>query len=185
MPQLSRGPLVGRRPSADVIQFRGGVVGQQAGPSASRRVAHVPNRVVNSRPDILFVSHRIPFPPDKPGRSRTFHLVRQLGRYANVHLASLTDAPVAPEATRYLSGECVQFAAFSASRWAAVHAIRSLAFGGTMSVGASRSSDLATTIRQWAAGTRFVAAVASAASVAPYLRLPGLEGVRTLVGMAR
>jgi len=139
---------------------------------------------VNSRPDILFVSHRIPFPPDKPGRSRTFHLIRQLGRYANIHLASLTDAAVDPEATRYLSGECVQFAAFPVSRWAGVHAIRSLAFGGTMSRGATRSSDLTTTIQQWAAGTRFAAAVASSASVAHFLRLSGLEGARTLVDMA-
>jgi sugar transferase (PEP-CTERM/EpsH1 system associated) len=138
---------------------------------------------VNSRPDILFVSHRIPFPPDKPGRSRSFHLIRQLGRYANVHLASLTDSAVDPETTRYLSGECVQFAAFSVSRWSAIHALRSLAFGGTMSAGASRSSELSTTIRQWATGTRFAAAVASAASVAHYLRLPGLESARTLIDM--
>lgn len=53
-----------------------------------------------------------------------------------------------------------------------------------MSAGASRSSDLTTTISQWAARTRFVAALASAASVARYLRLPGLEGARTLVDMA-
>jgi sugar transferase (PEP-CTERM/EpsH1 system associated) len=138
---------------------------------------------VNSRPDVLFVSHRVPYPPDKGNRARAFYLVRLLGRYADVHLAAFTHEAEGHEASKGLSGECAQVTAIPASRWSGVRAIRSLALGGTMSEGASRSSQLATTIRHWSAGTRFAVAVASETSVAHYLRLPGLEQATKLVDM--
>ena len=52
----------------------------------------------SGRPDVLYVVHRTPFPPDKGDRIRAFHLLRRFSRHAAVHLAFLADEPV-PEAT--------------------------------------------------------------------------------------
>ena len=51
--------------------------------------------------DILFLAHRLPFPPDRGDRIRGYHIVRHLAERARVHLVAFADreaeAPVAPE----------------------------------------------------------------------------------------
>jgi len=138
---------------------------------------------VNSRFNILFVTHRVPFPPDKEDRARDFHLLRLLGRYADVHLASLSDGPAVPEAAKHLSGEAVRFAAIPLRGSSLLRGIRAIALGGTISEAACQSKEFATTVQQWTAETRFDAAIASASSVAHYLRLPGLESARKIADL--
>jgi polysaccharide biosynthesis protein PslH len=41
--------------------------------------------------EILFLAHRIPYPPDRGDRMRSWHLLRHLGRFARVHLAAFTE----------------------------------------------------------------------------------------------
>ncbi|MGQ0590542.1 MAG: TIGR03087 family PEP-CTERM/XrtA system glycosyltransferase [Sphingosinicella sp.] len=41
--------------------------------------------------DILFLAHRIPFPPDRGDKIRSWHLIRHLARLARVHLACFAD----------------------------------------------------------------------------------------------
>jgi len=43
------------------------------------------------RPEILFLSHRIPFPPNRGDKIRSWHVLRHLGRLATVHLATFAD----------------------------------------------------------------------------------------------
>ena len=43
------------------------------------------------KPELLFLAHRIPFPPDRGDRIRSWHLLRELGRHARVHLATFTE----------------------------------------------------------------------------------------------
>ncbi|WP_129792844.1 TIGR03087 family PEP-CTERM/XrtA system glycosyltransferase [Sphingosinicella sp. CPCC 101087] len=42
-------------------------------------------------PSILFLAHRIPFPPDRGDKIRSWNLLRALGRIAPVHLACFAD----------------------------------------------------------------------------------------------
>ena len=42
-------------------------------------------------PRVLYVTHRVPFPPDKGDRIRTFHLLRQLAARGRVWLACPAD----------------------------------------------------------------------------------------------
>jgi sugar transferase (PEP-CTERM/EpsH1 system associated) len=42
-------------------------------------------------PDTLFLAHRIPFPPDRGDKIRTFHELRHLAGLGRVHLACLAD----------------------------------------------------------------------------------------------
>ena len=65
----------------------------------------------SGRPDVLYVVHRTPFPPDKGDRIRAFHLLRRLSRDAAVHLAFLADEPVPDATTAALGRYCERVAA--------------------------------------------------------------------------
>ena len=41
--------------------------------------------------DILFLVHRIPYPPNKGDKIRSFHLLKHLAARYNVHLAAFVD----------------------------------------------------------------------------------------------
>lgn len=41
--------------------------------------------------EILFLCHRIPFPPDRGDKIRSHHILKQLTRYASVHVATFAD----------------------------------------------------------------------------------------------
>ncbi|MGN8000610.1 TIGR03087 family PEP-CTERM/XrtA system glycosyltransferase [Sphingomonas sp. 22176] len=43
--------------------------------------------------DILFLAHRIPFPPDRGDKIRAYHLLRHLARNHRVHLVAFADDP--------------------------------------------------------------------------------------------
>lgn len=43
------------------------------------------------KPEILFLAHRIPYPPNRGDKMRSWHLIRHLGRFATVHLAAFAD----------------------------------------------------------------------------------------------
>jgi sugar transferase (PEP-CTERM/EpsH1 system associated) len=45
------------------------------------------------KPEILFLAHRIPYPPDRGDKIRSWHVLRHLGRHAKVHLACFADDP--------------------------------------------------------------------------------------------
>ncbi len=44
------------------------------------------------KPDILFLVHRIPFPPNKGDKIRSFHILDYLSRHYRVHLGTFVDA---------------------------------------------------------------------------------------------
>lgn len=41
--------------------------------------------------ELLFLAHRIPFPPNRGDKMRSWHLLKHLGRYARVHLGAFAD----------------------------------------------------------------------------------------------
>ena len=41
--------------------------------------------------DILFLAHRVPFPPDRGDKIRSFHVIRRLSARARVHLVAFAD----------------------------------------------------------------------------------------------
>ena len=43
------------------------------------------------KPEILFLAHRIPYPPNRGDKMRSWQLIRHLGRFATVHLAAFAD----------------------------------------------------------------------------------------------
>jgi sugar transferase (PEP-CTERM/EpsH1 system associated) len=139
--------------------------------------------ITGARPQILALAHRIPYPPDKGDRIRTYHLLRWLSARAEVHLACLTDEPIDPSAVAALERFCVQVAVVRLGwgRWA--RALGSLARGGTISAGAFDAPALRATLRRWAGGTEYRAAYASASSLVPYLRRGVLRGIPAVIDL--
>jgi sugar transferase (PEP-CTERM/EpsH1 system associated) len=56
--------------------------------------------------DILFLSHRLPYPPDRGDRIRSYHMIRHLARRHRVSVAAVTDERTAPEHLHALGELC-------------------------------------------------------------------------------
>jgi sugar transferase (PEP-CTERM/EpsH1 system associated) len=132
-------------------------------------------------PDVLFVTHRVPYPPDKGDRIRTYHLLRYLARRSRVHLASLADEPVAAETAAHLSQLTVRFTAVKhgASKW--VGGAKSFLTGRSISEGIFSSAGMRRLLREWTAATPFRGVVLSASSLGSYLTNPGFGRAVTVV----
>lgn len=137
-----------------------------------------------SRPTLLFLVHRVPFPPDKGDRIRTYQFLRYLAERADVYLACLADEPVENYVSETLNRLCKRVAIAEVQgcwRWA--RAMASVAVGRTATEGAFSSAKLRGIVRQWATELRFDVAVATSSSMIPYLQLPELEQVPAVVDL--
>lgn len=132
----------------------------------------------SSLTNVLFLAHRVPYPPDKGDRIRTFNILRFLSQRARVHLACLADEPVPEEIELALGRYCERVAIVQVGGWSRwFRTGYSLVRGGTASEGAFHVPQLWTILRRWADEIRFDVSLASASSIATYLRLPELREV--------
>ncbi len=132
---------------------------------------------------MLFLAHRVPHPPNRGDRIRSFHLLQYLAERAELSLAYLADHPTPQETHRALARLCRRVTAerLGPARW--LRAAGSLAAGRTATEGLFRSGRLDRTLRQWAAETRFDLVVVFCSSMAQYLDVPGLAGVPAVVDL--
>lgn len=138
----------------------------------------------SSLPDLLVLTHRVPHPPDRGDRIRTYHLLRILCGWARVHLACLADEPVDSNTLHVLESICTRVAMFPVDPRACLwRAGWSLVRGEAASLGAFHDPRLAGLVAQWTAETHFHAALASASSLAPYLRPIAQRGVPTVIDL--
>jgi polysaccharide biosynthesis protein PslH len=139
----------------------------------------MPNR---SRPNVLYLVHRVPYPPDKGDRIRNYHILSWLSRRAAVHLACLADEAVSDEVIQTLERLTERVAVARIEpivRYAG--AARSLVQGRTATEGAFESATLRRLLSGWVSETRFDVILASASSMAPYLRHQALRDVPRVV----
>lgn len=136
------------------------------------------------RRNILFVAHRVPYPPDKGDRIRTFNLLRFLSRRARVYLACLADEPVAEQSLTTLQSLCSRVAIVAAGRcrrW--LRTLGALAIGRTATEGAFRSPALMRQVHDWTREVRFHGAVASSSGVALCVNTPALNSIPAIVDL--
>ena len=125
--------------------------------------------------NILYITHRLPYPPDKGDRIRTWHVLKYLANHGRVYLATLADEPVPGESLAVLRRTatrvaCIPIGGISRK----FSAFTSLMVGRSISQGMFQSVELKRIVREWSREIRFDFALASASSVAPYLRVPEL-----------
>jgi sugar transferase (PEP-CTERM/EpsH1 system associated) len=136
------------------------------------------------RPNILYLTHRVPFPPDKGERIRTYNVLRWLSSRAAVHLASVADEPVPSSTLAALQPYCAEIAIVPlGGAMRRLRALGSLARGGTATEGAFSAPALRAILRRWASRVSFRATLSSASSMVPYLRLPELVGIPAVVDL--
>jgi sugar transferase (PEP-CTERM/EpsH1 system associated) len=135
-------------------------------------------------PPVLFLTHRVPYPPDKGDRIRTFHLLRELGRSCAVHLARLADEPVGDGVVEVLGRHAERVAVVPLGGWRRWgRALAALAGGRTVTEGAFDSPALRAVLRDWARTTRYHATLSSSSALVAYQRLPELRDVPAVVDL--
>jgi len=140
--------------------------------------------VTPSRPRILFLAHRVPYPPNRGERIRTFHILGFLAQRADVSLAFLGEEQSPPETQQALERLCRDVAGLRLGRYRRwINAACSLGFGRTATEGLFRCNRLRRLLARWSKTTRFDAVVVFCSSMVQYLDVPGLAGVPVLLDL--
>jgi sugar transferase (PEP-CTERM/EpsH1 system associated) len=140
--------------------------------------------VTLSRPRILVLIHRVPYPPNRGDRIRTFHILQFLARRADVSLAFLSEEQPT-QATRHAIERlccdvaCVRLGGYR--RW--INAAWSLARGRTATEGLFKCNRLRRLLTGWCKSRRFDAVVAFCSSMVQFLDLPELADVPVLLDL--
>lgn len=119
---------------------------------------------------ILFLCHRVPYPPDKGEKIRAWHLIRGLARRHKVHLLTLADGPV-PDLGP-LQELCERVEVFPLSRPAAyMRAALRVLRPGPLTLSFFESDELAARLKELAQSERFDVMAVFSSSMAPYAAL--------------
>ncbi len=125
------------------------------------------------RPRVLYITHRVPWPPDRGDRIRTWNILRYLSGQADVDLACLADEPVADATLAELKRVTRRLAIVShegKKRYAA--GLISLMAGRTVTEGLFDCAELRTVLRDWDQSAQYDAVMASSSGIARYLHAP-------------
>lgn len=125
---------------------------------------------------LLFLAHRIPYPPDKGDKIRSWNVLRHLARHARVSLAAFVDDPDDWRHRGVLDELCeeVHLVPLDPAR-AKLRSLRGLLTGEALSVPYYRDRRMAEWVRE---RTTVDAVYAFSSTVAPYVTGPGWETTR-------
>ncbi|WP_326524163.1 TIGR03087 family PEP-CTERM/XrtA system glycosyltransferase [Sphingomonas sp.] len=98
-------------------------------------------------PDILFLAHRVPFPPDRGDKIRAYNMLRYLARRARVHLVAFSDDPRDLDAPE-LATLCASHHIVPRTKSKARAAIEALLSGRSVSEAAFTDPRLADAVRR-------------------------------------
>jgi sugar transferase (PEP-CTERM/EpsH1 system associated) len=130
--------------------------------------------------DLLFLAHRIPYPPNKGDKIRSFNELRWLARRHRVHLGAFVDDPADWSEASRLDEWCASRCLLPIRRGvASARGLAALATGGCFSIGYYRDARLARWMSETARAHRVSGAFVFSSSMAPYAA--GLDGVRRVV----
>src|SRR5207237_10820058 len=133
---------------------------------------------------ILFLSHRLPYPPDKGDKIRAWHFIRCLAKRHTVDVAALADDPkdLAPERHAALTAVCRRLAVSWRPRHAArASGLTSVVRGVPASLPWFFSPELARTVERWLIRDGYDAVIAHSAPMAAYV--PDLPGLTRIVDL--
>jgi sugar transferase (PEP-CTERM/EpsH1 system associated) len=132
--------------------------------------------------EILFLAHRIPYPPTKGEKIRAYHFLAHLARTHVVHLGCFVDDPSDwrhADHLRALCGEC-HFAALSRARaWR--RAVGALARDDALSVGILRDAALGAWVRDLVQRRPIACILAYSSGMAQFLACLPARQVRRIV----
>ncbi len=129
--------------------------------------------------DLLFLVHRLPYPPNKGDKVRSFNLLRHLAKKHRVHLGTFLDDPADEAYLEKARSYCVDMhVARLTPRIAKLRSLRGLLSGEALSLPYYRNAGLRDWVARTCAGSRIEHAVVFSSVMADYvpdmLRLPTL-----------
>lgn len=130
------------------------------------------------KPRVLYVTHRVPWPPDRGDRIRTWNILKYLAARADVDLICMADEPVSSETEAALKNVTRNLAIIpheGKMRW--VRGALSMLGGRTVTEGLFANKLVRQTINAWALQYDYTATLASSSGVARYLQVPSLADV--------
>lgn len=128
--------------------------------------------------NVLYLTHRVPFPPNRGDRIRTYNIIRFLGQRCRLHVVTFAEETPSPETHDELNKYCESLTVVPIGRTRWIHAAMSFAAGKTVTEGLFHSREFAGTVARLAAEVPFDAALASSSGIARYLKEPGLKAAR-------
>ncbi|MDR7295170.1 sugar transferase (PEP-CTERM/EpsH1 system associated) [Pelomonas aquatica] len=129
---------------------------------------------------VLYLVHRLPYPPNKGDKVRSYHLLKHLAARHEVHLGSFIDDPDDEQHLPRVRELCAGLhVARLHPRTAKLLSLRGLASGEPLSLPYYRDAGLQAWVDETAARVGFDAVVVFSGVMAQYTR--GLKGVKTLV----
>lgn len=121
------------------------------------------------KPRVLYVTHRVPWPPDRGDRIRTWNILKFLSRRANVDLLCLADERVTDDTVAALQQVTARHAVVPHAgrrRW--LQGLTSLLSGGSVTEGLFRSQAAMSILREWSLHTVWDATLVSSSGVSAY-----------------
>ncbi|MDC8756864.1 TIGR03087 family PEP-CTERM/XrtA system glycosyltransferase [Janthinobacterium fluminis] len=131
---------------------------------------------------LLFLTHRIPYPPNKGDKIRSFHILQYLCRHFHVHLACFIDDPADRQHTALLETLCASSCFIEHSpATARLRGLRGLLYGQPMSLHYYRNASLRRWVEQLLAGGAVRRALAFSGPMAQYLQPYAGAGLRRVI----
>lgn len=128
------------------------------------------------RPRVLYITHRVPWPPDRGDRIRTWNVLKYLSKPADVDLISLADEPVTEATRNQLRLVTRQLAIIPHTGFIRyVTGLTSLITGHSITEGLFESFLLRHVLREWNGENRYHAALASSSGIARFIQPPFLN----------
>jgi polysaccharide biosynthesis protein PslH len=119
--------------------------------------------------NILYIAHRIPYPPNKGDKLRSFHQIKALAERHDIWCAAFADEPGERLYGALLHHWCRDVAILPLNRkWATLRGLLSLLRGGTITEGFYRDARMTRQLRAWAEAVDFDVVLVFSSGVAAY-----------------
>lgn len=127
-------------------------------------------------PPLLYLVHRIPYPPNKGDKVRSFNILRKLAQHHRVYLGTFVDHPDDQQHVARLGEWCEDVCALELKPLLArIGSLRGLLSGEALSLPYYRSAALREWIERTVARAGIRQAVVFSGPMAQYLDVPGLQ----------
>ncbi len=119
---------------------------------------------------ILYLAHRVPFPPNKGDKIRSFHEIKFLSQRHEIHLLAFYDDPSDAGCGKELEHYCRSVTLIPLGcRRQIRKALASMLRGRSLTLGFYESNEMRSSVRRILENTKIDVAIAFSSSMAPYI----------------
>jgi sugar transferase (PEP-CTERM/EpsH1 system associated) len=134
--------------------------------------------------DLLFLAHRLPYPPNKGDKIRSWHIFQHLARRFRVHLGCFIDDADDQQYIETVTVHCASHRVIRLDkRVAMLRGGLSLLRGGALSIAYFHDRQLQSWVDDTLTRHRPAVAFAYCSAMAPYVMIPKADGMRRIVDM--